>query len=207
MNYKEQFDRDGYVVIDNFIDLFDQETIKHTLFGVSFPYYFVSDIIWNEGTLDENIRNPKKYPGLFHVFVVEGNINSSLFIEPIQRIVSKGSEVVGSKHKDILFSRSFLTFPLNDQFDITGKKLHIDEALPHLVVLYYVVDADGDTILTHIKGNGVDRDLNMFMNSEDDIKARVTPKQGRVLIFDGMHYHCVTPPKNGVRSIINTILL
>lgn len=207
MNYKEQFDRDGYVVIDDFIDFFDQEAIKHTLLGVSFPYYFVSDIVWGKDDLDDNLKNNQKYPGLFHVFVVEGNINSSLFIEPIQKLVNKGSEVVGSKHKDILFSRSFLTLPLREQFNITDKKLHIDEATPHLVVLYYVIDADGDTILSNIKGNGITGDYDVFLSDESNIKVSVTPKQGRVLIFDGLHYHGVTPPKDGIRSIINTVLL
>jgi hypothetical protein len=207
ISYKEQFNKDGYVVIDDFINIFDQEEIKSTLFNPNFPYYFVPDIIWGKGIDDDDSNGDKKYPGLYHVFVIDGNINSELFIRPIQRMVNKGSQIVESEYKDVLFSRMFLTLPLHEQFNTTNRKLHIDKVKPHLVVLYYVIDADGDTILTNTKGNGKDINYEMYLTDENNIKARVTPKQGRVLIFDGMHYHGVVPPKNGIRSIINTILI
>lgn len=207
MDYKEQFDRDGYVVIDDFVDLFDQEHIKATLFNFNFPYYFVSDIIWGKDNVSDNLKNKEKYPGLYHVFVADGQINSPHFIDPIQRMIIKGSEVVGSDFKNILFSRSFLTMPLQDKFQGTVKKLHIDDNGPHIVVLYYVIDADGETLLTKIKHKpNNERDYNLYIEDENVVIERVTPKQGRVLIFDGMHYHTGLPPKDGVRSIINTIL-
>lgn len=207
ISYKEQFDRDGYVVIDNFINLLSQEEIKSTLFNPNFPYYFVPDIIWGKGIDDEDTNDEKKYPGLYHVFVIDGNVNSDLFIRPIRNMINKGSEVVESEHRDIMFSRMFLTLPLHEQFNATENKLHIDRVDSHLVVLYYVIDADGDTILTNIKGDGIEIDYGMCLTDESNIKVRVTPKQGRVLIFDGMHYHGVTPPRNGIRSIINTVLI
>jgi hypothetical protein len=207
ISYKEQFDRDGYVVIDNFINLLSQEEIKSTLFNPNFPYYFVPDIIWGKGIDDKDTNDEKRYPGLYHVFVIDGNVNSDLFIRPIRNMINKGSEVVESEHRDIMFSRMFLTLPLHEQFNATESKLHIDRVDSHLVVLYYVIDADGDTILTNIKGDGSKINYGVCLTDESNIKARVTPKQGRVLIFDGMHYHGVVPPKNGIRSIINTVLI
>jgi hypothetical protein len=207
INYKEQFDRDGYVVIDDIINVFNQEEIKSLLFNPNFPYFFVPDIIWGKGIDDEDLNGEKKYPGLYHLFVLDGNINSDLFIQPIQNMIFKGSEIVESEHRELTFSRMFLTLPLHEQFKGTDKKLHIDRVEPHLVVLYYVIDSDGDTLLTNIMGNGEEIDYEKYLTDESNIKVKVTPKQGRALIFNGLHYHGVTPPKNGVRSIINSVLI
>jgi hypothetical protein len=67
---------------------------------------------------------------------------------------------------------------------------HVDGPYPHTVLLYYVNDSDGDTV---------------FFDSEDKTKIieRVTPKRGRVLLFDGSMYHASCPPSNGYRSVVN----
>ena len=39
----------------------------------------------------------------------------------------------------------------------------------------------------------------------EDVKElkRITPKQGRVVIFDGMYWHTAEQPKKDVRCILN----
>ena len=67
----------------------------------------------------------------------------------------------------------------------------------HYVVLYYVLDSDGDTII-----------YNEQEESETyTIKERVTPKQGRVVIFDGRFYHTAEQPRHNTRCILNYDLL
>ena len=39
--------------------------------------------------------------------------------------------------------------------------------------------------------------------AEEDIVLRVTPKQGRAVIFDGKYYHTARQPKDKLRCIIN----
>ena len=66
--------------------------------------------------------------------------------------------------------------------------IHTDFDIPHLVLLYYVHDSDGDTIL--------------FDENDNEIK-RVTPKKGRAIFFDGNIRHCSSSPTKGLRSILN----
>ena len=59
----------------------------------------------------------------------------------------------------------------------------------HIVVLYYVVDSDGDTERTE--------------SPSYTEKQRVSPKQGRVVIFEGGQYHTAAQPTKGTRCIVN----
>jgi hypothetical protein len=72
---------------------------------------------------------------------------------------------------------------------------HVDLFEPHLVVLYYVNDSDGDTFL-YEKG------------TTDNIIQRISPKKGKLVIFDGDYYHSSSPPqKNTVRIVINSDII
>ena len=77
---------------------------------------------------------------------------------------------------------------------------HIDLHHPHTVFLYYINDADGDTVLYNYKSKNI-KDIPNY----EDIKIikKVKPKQGRVLVFDGMTWHSSTQPTKGPRCIIN----
>ena len=98
-----------------------------------------------------------------------------------------------TEETDILQGRSFLQLPRNisredvdtPHIDIIRKK--------HLVALYYVCDSDGDTII-----------YNERVQSENyTIKRRVSPKQGRIVIFDGTLYHTAEQPLHSTRCIVN----
>ena len=77
---------------------------------------------------------------------------------------------------------------------------HLDRFEPHLVFLYYVCDSDGDTIIYDYKTEK-EGDVPFF----EDVKElkRITPKQGRVVIFDGMYWHTAEQPTKDVRCVIN----
>jgi hypothetical protein len=65
---------------------------------------------------------------------------------------------------------------------------HVDSDIPHIVVLYYVNDADGDTYFFDDDGNTI---------------KTVSPKKGRVAVFDGSIMHGGGVPKKGKRSVVN----
>jgi hypothetical protein len=78
--------------------------------------------------------------------------------------------------------------------------IHVDQDFPHKVFLYYVNDADGDTVFFDEfweKGTKVIK--------EDLIEQiRVKPKKGLGVVFDGLQYHCSTSPQlAGYRCVIN----
>ena len=97
-----------------------------------------------------------------------------------------GGDKLGLEHVEVMNVRSFLQLPLSkDKKD----PIHVDTKEPHWVVLYYLVDSDGDTII--------------YNTDNTTVMERVTPKQGRVVIFDGKYYHTAEQPKDNVRCIIN----
>ena len=59
-------------------------------------------------------------------------------------------------------------------------------------VSYYVSDSDGDTIIYNEKEK----------SKSYTIKERVSPKQGRVVLFDGALFHTDEEPKEGRRCIV-----
>jgi len=98
------------------------------------------------------------------------------------------------------------TSPLNTLYDAT-KLMHIDMGDDHIVIIYYINDSDGDTILfTNKKGNSAENIKDNFssINTDDfQLLKRVSPKKGRVLVFNGNLYHYGEYPNQGNRFVIN----
>lgn len=93
--------------------------------------------------------------------------------------------------QDILFARIFITIPYD-----TGKKHHaphVDLNYPHTSLIYYVNDADGDTVF-------FEKDYKTIMQS-------VTPRKGRAVLFNGLIPHAAGIPTNGPRCIVNYNLI
>jgi hypothetical protein len=101
---------------------------------------------------------------------------------------------------EIFFNRAFLQLPLSPAFYKEQNGLHVDLPDPHYACVYYLNDSDGDTIImeqtivnTPPGSQGVDV----------KIHQRVTPKKGRMVVFDGRRYHCSSQPSESYRAIIN----
>ena len=180
-------------VFDDIVNLETQNKIKDLMLNKAM-WSYVSDV-----------TNPKlndqQRPGFAHWFVKDEIITSDLHNEvlPILQNSLKKLDVRGDRR--YLQGRSFLQLPLNinnrEKLDVP----HVDIAnFKHLVILYYVTDADGETVIYD----------NQFIENEkipnfEDLKEkqRVMPKQGRVVCFDGFYWHTSQQPSKGVRCIIN----
>lgn len=75
--------------------------------------------------------------------------------------------------------------------------IHIDENSQHIVLLYYVNNVDGDTCLFNNKrGESYDSFYKTQLETERgdytnvELIDRISPKKGRVIIFDGALLHC-----------------
>lgn len=89
--------------------------------------------------------------------------------------------------------------------------VHVDQFIPHYSIIYYVNDIDGDTIFyNNTLGEEyenfsekllIDKDLSYW----EEFK-RVSPKKGRVVIFDGKIFHRSSYPTKGNRYIINFVV-
>ena len=107
---------------------------------------------------------------------------------------------LGLSDIQVLQGRSFLQFPINTDGTIDTPHIDIydDEEgnIDFIVALYYVVDSDGDTVIYNEREKDPDGNYT--------IKGSVTPKQGRMVIFDGALYHAAKQPINSnTRCIVN----
>ena len=164
-------------IIDNCIPVKQQDLIiKELLQNKNFPWFYREDV-----TEDFNIELSQQRPALTHYFVLDKNPNSESLnlVLPIIDSLTK---------KQIIQCRGFLQFPLN--LKLIGSKHdtpHTDFSYPHTVYLYYVIDADGDTL---------------FLKNSKIVK-KITPKKGRLVIFNGDIQHTAEQPKKGARCVIN----
>ena len=185
------------LVFDDIIDLEYQKKIKKILLsdcqykGYEFPWYFTQDV-----TSHTDI-NSQKRSAFFHGYVVSnddetmGTVDSVfhyLFVPLIDNVCSK----IGKQDVTIVTGRSFLQLPINFKGEREDSP-HIDIVDDHFVMLYYVCDSDGDTII-----------YNEQEKSDNyTIQKRITPKQGRVALFDGSYYHTAEQPLNNIRCVVN----
>ena len=188
------------LVIDDFISTEYQEQIKNTLIGEAlfngheFPWHYIEDVTAC-GDHDSQHR-----PALYHQYmdfinedqkpVVDSKFHD-LFVPLLQRAAFK----LGMPYVNALQGRSFLQFPLNlKNYDVDTPHIDIYNR-KHLVVLYYVCDSDGDTVIYN------EREENK--EQKYTIKQTVTPKQGRVVLFDGCLMHTAEQPINNIRCVVN----
>jgi hypothetical protein len=189
-----------FLIIDDIVSLETQEKIKNTLLGDSFPWFYVDDV-----TISDEIS--ENTPAMKHYYRVDYKTNSQ-FYSLVEDIGDKGAELYGFDYTNVSQVRSFLQFPLNPNWrKVFVDKLHIDSTSDHLVVLYYVLNSDGDTIIVNKKmefeehiPNDVPTDLKY---TDYEVLHRITPKQGRAVIFNGKYYHTAEQPTNGIRCVIN----
>ena len=179
------------IVIDNIVGELEQLRIKKHLFEDT-NWMFIEDV-----SLKDNLH--QRRPGLKQIFNVK-KLNDSIY-NIVLNVRKKLKMKPLYAKDDILEARSFLQLPLNKDYIGEGVDTpHLDRTEPHLVFLYYVNDSDGDTIIYNYKSKSP-TDIPFF----EDIKEqkRVTPKQGRVVVFDGLYWHTAEQPKDNVRCIIN----
>lgn len=85
--------------------------------------------------------------------------------------------------------------------------LHIDRVVSHIAMVYYINDTDGDTMIykdTEMENSTLTA-KKIFENnfSSFELQERISPKKGRVVVFDGKFPHCGLYPTSSDRYIIN----
>ena len=180
------------IIIDNIIDLDYQEQIKSILLGeinykdYEFPWYYTKDVTKSD------CQDSQKRPAFTHGYVKLSGIVISEFHDIFLNLIKVCCHRLQMTTVDVIQGRSFLQLPLTTK---KGKvdTPHIDTDDKHFVMLYYVVDSDGDTIIYNEK----------VESEEYTIKKSVTPKQGRVVLFDGGLYHTAEQPTKDTRCVVN----
>jgi hypothetical protein len=123
-------------------------------------------------------------------YVEDQNFTNNLSIEILDKFCYKHK----INYKEVLRTRSNTSFFCNEKRPSVP---HIDDSKNHLVLIYYINDSDGDTVLYNNKYNEKE-DNEMF------VEHRISPKAGRAVLFDGGMYHSFYYPNtHDMRSVIN----
>ena len=148
-----------------------------------------------------NISNIKTYEGTqFNHILYYGHKQQSDLYDIVLKTMYDFCNKNNITVKAMIRSKANLTFPDSQTNTEETKSPHVDHSYDHLVFLYYINDADGDTVLYNEKFENNDE---IFLTE----MTRVTPKKGRAICFNGLHYHTPLVPQSGYRAVINVTFL
>lgn len=170
----------------------------HDMVMNSPSWSFVKDMSYSNGSLTHpsfGFNMMFKHPQM--------GVTSPLYEAVAVPIANALLEKTGIEIKDIYANRAFLQVPLAARFVRQNNGVHLDTDLPHYACVYYFNTTDGDTIVYE---QNIHNTVAGSQNVELTEHARVSPKKGRLVMFDGARYHCSSQPKDFYRCILNFVL-
>lgn len=173
-------------VYDDIVPTGLQDYIEELLTDSYFPWFI------NRRTVKQDDSN-KSYADNFqfvHTMFDEKQVKSQAYNEMLN-LFHAITSAAGIKFKEIYRIKANLQ-TVCDIGDAVCNPPHVDQDRPHVVIIYYVNDSDGN--------------LNVFDKIEDGYTIReiVEPKKGRVVVLDGDTYHAGRPPiQSDMRIVIN----
>lgn len=188
------------LVFDDIIPKSYQDQLESQLLSpTSYQWAYKEDITFPKEFIREH--NLMTSPVMSLGLAQGGEIMNSDLVLAISGLIHATCDRINFPLKQIVEGRGFLHFPLPEFRRREHNTPHVDGEFPHLVFLYYVIDSDGDTVVYNetIDDYGVEDSL----GKEFTVKASVTPRKGRMIVFDGKHYHSSTTPAENMRCILN----
>jgi hypothetical protein len=189
---------DDIQVIDNFLSKEEQDLLEETTTSYGFPWHYGPSNVYtnedsdNQSFLDNNTIDSYQFTHVF--YHSHFNYFSREHQELVQPFINKCLNFLG----DVGLLRLKANLLTNNKRFSEGhyNPSHVDDDKTHLVVVYYVNDADGDTVIfNETFGENFDKLT---------VKRRVQPKKGRAVIFPGKFFHAsCNPVNNDVRVILN----
>jgi hypothetical protein len=189
------------LILDNLLPESFVKEIEFTLTNTEFDWHYRSSISYGgDSVVDQFIKNDPNITetGAFvHRFFYEKQKLSQYcdFIRPILYFAEPYVSI-----NTILRMRGVFVprdLSLKEKYNVP----HVDMGAAHKTLIYYVNDADGGTIIFNEK---YDPSLGDAVNTDQKtIKTVVEAKRGRVVIFDGYHYHTGMIPTEKDKILIN----
>lgn len=144
-----------------------------------------------------------KFPQFAHPLLLRGNNKSSspwsTYFEKIVFDFLKSNNI---QHKETIRSCLNLSYHIPNYLFIDP---HVDNFNDHFVVILYLNDADGNTIIFDKKYSTGDKsvmDYDEINLSEYKILKEISPEKGKIICFDGGYYHALRPPSpGGIRNV------
>ena len=194
-------------VFDDIIPLEQQEHLKDIMIRKGWWKMYINTPAFPNPRVDNGYRNP----GMAFYTVWDKKPVHQFHTEFVP-ILKEACKRVGKDYdtSTVVTGRAFAQFSQVDGDYTRLNAPHIDRSEKHLVVLYYITNGTGDTVIYE---NMLDKEKTPDDKDNTDVinrmdfkeKNRVTPKQGRAIVFDGHHWHTSGQPKDmgGLRIIMN----
>ena len=172
-----------FLEIEDFLDKDQQNLLIKYFLHPSFPWALTVDAVQGIG---ENIDiQDHAAIGLFHTFIYNGQLCSEYFSK-IDHILNN-FESLKLDVKKLFRIRAGLFFK---NPDITPHVCHVDATIPHTTAVYYVNDCDGDLIIF----NETYKSHPYKKPEFPEEMVRFKPSKGKLVLFDGQHYHSSSYP-------------
>ena len=195
-------------VIDDFVNPSYYKGIKSAVLGQAFPW------LWCSNISDQTAKPSKTSFGFTHKLVDERDSQPvsdfyqfllPMFLQALEK--TNAGSVIRARGDMTVFSGKQITY-----------EPHIDMLTKNISAIFYVNDADGDTIIYREKYQSEEdslsdpsyHSLGQRPNMKPEIpktlteEERVTPKANRLLLFNGEHWHTgQSPIKHSRRVLIN----
>lgn len=136
----------------------------------NFPWWWHHGATSSYESLDDKTRDNLM---LCHQFYIQGE-EPSPFFGLVGQLIPEVEKKLDKKVIDLFRVKGNLTLPSTLPSD-TYNVPHKDQEEGWISLLYYVNDADGDTV---------------FFDDDKNIYSIVPPKANRVAVFDSNIYHC-----------------
>lgn len=163
----------------NKIWIYHPKTVESEIFEQNIKKYDLSENI---------IKNIDDQPYFVHSIVAGQNITDPTIGPICAKLLMQFRERTNFPFKDIIRLKANLSVPSNSLNNEQHNYVHIDLDEEHYAMIVYLNETDGDTL---------------FFNKKEIIKE-VSPKKGRVVIFDGKILHAnKTPKKHNNRLVLN----
>jgi hypothetical protein len=186
------------LIIDDYLSTEKQNNIKQLMLDIPWTY---SNTTTSPGFTSDNTYN--ELPMLKHYFIRDGAFISDESCRAFL-FVNAFCDILKIDFKSIVRINAHMWFS-NKRVKVGPP--HIDDVSnldyknkKYITLLYYVHDCDGDTVLYDYYG--VD---DTPLPPSVRVQQTITPRQGRIAIFDSNQYHSNGIPSYGARQVINCV--
>jgi hypothetical protein len=169
--------------IENFLDQPQQNQLLKFFLRPAFPWALTLDAV--KGSDGNTVVDDDSTIGLFHTFIYDNQLCSEYFKE-IDWILDEFEKINLQKNKIIRVRAGlFLKHPSADPHTS-----HVDAKVPHTTAVYYVNDCDGDILIY----NETYKTHPWSSPKLPTEISRFSPSMGKLVVFDGEHYHASSYP-------------
>ena len=170
--------------------------------GILEDYFSTKKIGWKHINNTEYIESYQPQDVMIPDSITDSKIKS-IISEIEKNVASKLNTKVQSSYrfKVNLLKTEYFSKDRNDKDSI-----HIDRFYPHVSMVYYINDSDGDTRFYKLNNGSSEKFVEYLSNKEydrfEEIQS-VSPKRGRIVVFNGLIPHASTYPKYNDRYVLN----